>query len=62
MAEREGGMNLCSDNHDEVCYECRNCPACAAIQALAESDETITARDATIDELTNEIATLKENQ
>ena len=21
-------MNLCSDGHDEVCYEIRNCPAC----------------------------------
>jgi hypothetical protein len=21
-------MNLCSDGHEEVCYEGRNCPAC----------------------------------
>ncbi len=21
-------MNLCSDGHDEVCYETRYCPAC----------------------------------
>jgi hypothetical protein len=21
-------MNLCSDGHDEVCYESINCPAC----------------------------------
>lgn len=21
-------MNLCSDGHDEVCYEGRHCPAC----------------------------------
>mgnify|MGYP001436807725 CR=1 FL=1 len=23
-------MNLCNDHHEEVCYECRNCPACDA--------------------------------
>jgi hypothetical protein len=21
-------MNLCSDNHDEICYECKKCPMC----------------------------------
>lgn len=21
-------MNLCSDGHEEVCFECRRCPAC----------------------------------
>jgi hypothetical protein len=28
---KNGGikMNLCSDGHDEVCYECRFCPACS---------------------------------
>lgn len=25
-------MNLCDDGHEEVCYECRNCPACEAIK------------------------------
>jgi len=27
-------MNLCSDGHDEVCYEGRNCPACEALEDL----------------------------
>lgn len=31
-------MNLCSDNHDEVCYEGRTCPACAV---AAEKDKEI---------------------
>jgi len=25
-------MNLCSDGHDEVCYEGRKCPACFEIE------------------------------
>ena len=29
--EREEEMNLCSDGHDEVCYEGRNCPVCIEI-------------------------------
>ncbi len=24
-------MDLCSDGHEEVCFETRECPACAAI-------------------------------
>ncbi len=24
-------MNLCSDNHDEVCFEGRGCPCCEEI-------------------------------
>jgi predicted RNase H-like nuclease (RuvC/YqgF family) len=24
-------MNLCSDNHDEVCFESRSCPVCELI-------------------------------
>ena len=28
MKVRNEMMNLCSDGHDEVCYECRECPVC----------------------------------
>jgi hypothetical protein len=24
-------MNLCSDGHDEICYECTYCPLCEKI-------------------------------
>jgi len=27
-------MNLCSDKHEEICYEGRLCPACAIIEDL----------------------------
>ena len=26
-------MNLCSDGHEEVCYETRDCPCCEEISA-----------------------------
>jgi hypothetical protein len=31
-------MNLCSDGHDEVCYEGRKCPVC---EAVSEKDKEI---------------------
>ena len=27
-------MNLCSNGHEEVCYEARTCPCCETIQAM----------------------------
>lgn len=29
-------MNLCNDDHAEVCYEGRTCPACAVKDELQE--------------------------
>ena len=29
-------MNICNNNHDEVCYEERHCPACAVAENLNE--------------------------
>lgn len=34
-------MNLCEDDHDEVCYEGRNCPACAMKQQFSTAEDTI---------------------
>ncbi len=45
-------MNLCSEGHDEVCFEGRICPVC-------EKMEEIKALGETIDELQNEIDDLK---
>lgn len=46
-------MNLCSENHDEVCYETRDCPACVKV-------EEIEVLEATISALREEIKTLKD--
>lgn len=29
-------MTLCSNKHDEICYEVRDCPLCAAIDSRDE--------------------------
>ncbi len=50
-------MNLCSDNHEEICYEGRNCPLCAAKSDL--SDEIKTLKQ-TIDDQEERIAELEE--
>ena len=45
-------MNLCSDGHEEVCYEARTCPACEAIQAMQND---IDDKDNRIKELNDEL-------
>jgi hypothetical protein len=42
-------MNLCSDDHEEVCYEGRTCPVC----------ELKKERDDEVDKLNNSIEDLK---
>ncbi len=32
-------MNLCSDSHDEVCYEGRTCPLCAKQKEIDELEK-----------------------
>jgi len=29
-------MNICNDQHDEICFESRKCPLCAMINELNE--------------------------
>lgn len=49
-------MNLCSTNHEEVCFEDRKCPACEVRREL-ESD--INDRDNTIVRLENQVGDLE---
>lgn len=46
-------MELCSNNHDEVCYEVRFCPMCEKINEIDDLKEEI-------EELETEIAELEE--
>ena len=41
-------MNLCSEGHDEVCYESRNCPACDVKAQLDNAEEAIRSLKAEI--------------
>jgi len=49
-------MNLCSDNHDEICYEGRYCPLC---DMRDELDESITELEREINDLRNTITDLE---
>lgn len=48
-------MNFCNDNHDEVCYEVRNCPVCAVVKKKDALEDLV-------DELKDEISGLKEEK
>lgn len=59
-------MNICESNHDEVCYEGRQCPACAVADDLngdisrlqdkqSELENTISELEGTIEDLTAEL-------
>lgn len=34
-------MYLCSEGHDEVCYEVKVCPVCEVMEIVKEKDEEI---------------------
>jgi hypothetical protein len=49
-------MKLCSDDHEEVCYEGRECPACKAKEDLGDVISRLTQR---YEELEEEAVALK---
>lgn len=53
-------MKLCSENHGEVCYESRNCPACEAIadkdKAISMLEDNISKLESAVESLNSEIA------
>lgn len=54
-------MNLCSNNHEEVCFECRSCPVCDWMDELNRVKDDLVATVKEIDTLQDTIADL-ENQ
>lgn len=44
-------MNLCNNDHDEVCYEGHVCPMCEKIKGLKELEEEIDSLKDEIQEL-----------
>lgn len=56
-------MNLCSDEHDEVCYEGRYCPACSVRDEMErEKDLQIDELKTRIGELESEVAQLQSEE
>lgn len=54
-------MELCSDGHDEVCYDGRNCPVCEQIKETESVVEDLQKAEAEIERLKDEISELKNN-
>lgn len=50
-------MNICSDDHEEIVHEGRNCPMCGVIEEINDLEEQIAKEETTNDELR---ATIKE--
>jgi len=48
-------MNLCSDNHEEICYEGRHCPCCWIIEEKQQLESEITKLKSSIAELEQQI-------
>ena len=46
-------MELCSDNHEEICYEGRECPLCEVKDDLLREVERLTAK---VENLEDQIA------
>jgi hypothetical protein len=55
-------MNLCSDGHDEICYEGRSCPACEIIKDRDYFDEQIGVLEKEIQQLKNYITLLEKEK
>lgn len=48
-------MYLCNDDHDEICFEGRDCPLCAVI---SDKNSEITKLETTIENLESDNAAL----
>lgn len=59
-AKRESVMNLCSDGHDEICYEGRECPVCILIVKMCDLDSEIGDLKKQVEELEEEVERLGE--
>jgi transcription initiation factor IIE alpha subunit len=55
-------MNLCSQNHTEICHEGRDCPLCGVVGELEEANDSINDLKGQVAELKTEIEELKESQ
>ncbi len=41
-------MNLCSQDHDEVCYDGRHCPACSVAKVKDKEIEKLTDENSSL--------------
>ena len=53
-------MELCSDNHEEICYEGKECPLCNVMEKKDELENKIEDLDMKIVELNEKIEGLND--
>jgi hypothetical protein len=51
-AKKENSMELCSDGHDEICFDGRQCPCCEIIK---EKDGEIEVLESDNDDLKQQV-------
>lgn len=44
-------MYLCSENHEEICHESRNCPLCEKIEDLEKANDEISKLNKELSEM-----------
>jgi hypothetical protein len=44
-------MNLCSEEHDEVCFESPECPMCLLIKEIKDLEDEVSVLEAEIENL-----------
>lgn len=54
-------MNICDDNHEEVCYSGRDCPVCKALEDVTSIESDLDSAEARIETLQDKIAELESN-
>lgn len=53
-------MELCSNGHDEICYESRNCPVCEIIKDRDYFEEELNKLEQELKAAKHDIANLEE--
>lgn len=52
-------MNLCDDNHEEVCYSVRDCPVCKALEDVDSIESDLDSAESKIAALEEKIEALE---
>jgi len=52
-------MELCSDNHDEICYNGIECPMCSKIEEISDLTDKIEDMELKMEEKNDKIADLE---
>ena len=55
-------MTLCSDGHEEVCYDGSDCPVCEKQEELDDVQEDLDAAEEKIKELEEQITNLENGE